>query len=98
VDEDLIVAARHVELHGDLASDPPELVLWGEGALDPAAAADPATMATVTQAIADVGAPTVAGAVLNDPDGSQHTSVLAFDGSGALVDRYDKVHLVPFAE
>ncbi len=98
VDEDLIVAARHVELHGDLASDPPELVLWGEGALDPAAAADPATMATVTQAIADVGAPTVAGAVLNDPDGSQHTSVLAFDGSGALVDRYDKVHLVPFGE
>jgi apolipoprotein N-acyltransferase len=98
VEEDLIVAGRHVEVHGQLGADPPDLVLWGEGALDPAAAADPATMASVTDAIATVGAPTVVGAVLNDPDGSQHTSVLAFDEEGTQVDRYDKVHLVPFGE
>lgn len=98
VDEDLIVAARHVQLHGDLVSDPPDLALWGEGALDPSAAADTATMEAVSRAIAEVGTPTVAGAVLNDPDGSQHTSVLGFDARGALVDRYDKVHLVPFGE
>jgi apolipoprotein N-acyltransferase len=97
-EEDLIVAARHADLHQDLAAEPPDLVLWGEGALDPAAAADPETMAAVTDTIATVGAPTVVGAVLNDADGSQHTSVLAFDGYGAQVDRYDKVHLVPFGE
>jgi apolipoprotein N-acyltransferase len=98
LDEDLIVARRFVDLHRSLVADPPDLVLWGEGALDPAAAADPTTAAAVTEAIASVGVPTVAGAVVNDPDGSQHTSALVFDGSGLVVDRYDKVHLVPFGE
>jgi apolipoprotein N-acyltransferase len=98
VEEDLIVARRHIGLHGDLVADPPDLALWGEGALDPAAAADPATAAAVSGGIASVGAPVAAGAVLDDPDGTQHTSVLVFDGAGEPVDRYDKVHLVPFGE
>ncbi len=98
VEEDLIVARRFVDQHRTLAEDPPDLVVWGEGALDPAAAADPATAAAVREVIATVGAPTVAGAVVNLPDGSQRTSVLAFDGEGNVVDRYDKAHLVPFGE
>jgi apolipoprotein N-acyltransferase len=99
-EEDRLVAARHIELHRSLAGGPrPGLVLWGEGALDPAAAADPATVAAVQDAIAAVGSPTTVGAVVNDPaGGDQRTSVLAFDERGRLVDRYDKVHLVPFGE
>ncbi len=50
------------------------------------------------RAIAAVGAPTLVGAVLDDPDGTQHTSAILFDGSGQLAGRYDKVHLVPFGE
>ena len=99
VEEDLLVARRNIEAHRSLGSHPGvDLVVWGEGALDPAALEDPATVAATQAAIAAVGVPTTIGAVVNDPDGSQHTSVLAFDEHGDLVDRYDKVHLVPFGE
>jgi apolipoprotein N-acyltransferase len=96
--EDLAVAALNVRLHRRLAEDPPDLAVWGEGALDPTAAADPATIGTVRSVIGEVGAPTLVGAVPNDPDGRQRTTVLLFNGTGELVGRYDKVHLVPFGE
>jgi len=100
VQEDITVARRNIEEYQTLAGQtpPPDLAVWGEGALDPGALADPATVASVRSAIAQVGVPTTVGAVVNDPDGTQRTSVLAFDASGQLVDRYDKVHLVPFGE
>jgi apolipoprotein N-acyltransferase len=85
-------------LHAALRDDPPDLAVWGEGALDPGATNDRATFDAVRRTIAEVGSPTIVGSVLDDPDGSQHTSVLLFDGSGTPVDRYDKVHLVPFGE
>ena len=100
VEEDLTVARRNIEEYRSLAGQtpPPDLAVWGEGALDPGALTDPATVAAVRAAIAEVGVPTTVGAVVNDPDGAQRTSVLAFDAGGGLVDRYDKVHLVPFGE
>jgi apolipoprotein N-acyltransferase len=97
-EEDRAVTGLILDLHRTLAANPPDLVVWGEGALDPGALEDPATMAEVQDAIVTVGAPTIAGAVVHDPDGSEHTSTLAFDAAGRLVDRYDKVHLVPFGE
>ena len=98
VSEDQGVALLHIAQHAQLASDPPDLAVWGEGALDPGAANDPRVVADVQRAIAAVGAPTLVGAVLDDPDGTQHTSAILFDGSGQLAGRYDKVHLVPFGE
>ena len=97
-EEDVAIAGAHVELHRSLADDPPDLVVWGEGALDPAAASDPTTAEAVRSAIAEVEVPSIVGAVANDPDGRQRTTVFGFDGDGRLVDRYDKVHLVPFGE
>jgi apolipoprotein N-acyltransferase len=98
-EQDLIVARRNIDLHRTLSGgDRPDLVLWGEGALDPVASSDPATVHAVRSAVAAVGSPTSLGAVMNDPDGQQRTSELVLDGTGGQVDRYDKVHLVPFGE
>jgi apolipoprotein N-acyltransferase len=97
-EEDLAIARAHVELHRELADDPPDLVVWGEGALDPAAARDGPTAEAVREAIAGTGVPTIVGAVSDDDDGRQRTAVLGFDAVGTVVDRYDKVHLVPYGE
>jgi len=97
-DEDVAVARLNIDRHLQLADDPPDLVVWGEGALDPGVTSDPLMMTAVSQAIATVGAPTIAGAVTDDPDGTQRTVTLAFDATGMVVDRYVKVKLVPFGE
>ena len=97
-DEDVAVARLNIDRHLDLAHDPPDLVVWGEGALDPGVTADPLLMSEVSRAIATVGAPTIAGAVTDDPDGTERTVTLAFDAAGRIVDRYVKVKLVPFGE
>lgn len=97
--EDLRVASLNVAAHRTLAGGtPPDLIVWGEGSLDPAAAADPLVMDRVRATIASIGIPTLVGAVTNDADGRQRTDVLLFDGDGGLIGRYDKVHLVPFGE
>jgi apolipoprotein N-acyltransferase len=96
--EDLAVANLNIREYGAIAAHPPALGVWGEGALDPGASADPATMTDVRNVISQVGAPTLIGAVTDDADGRERTDVLLFGGNGTVVDRYDKVHLVPFGE
>jgi apolipoprotein N-acyltransferase len=96
--EDRSVASMNAAANAALAAEPPDLAVWGEGALDPAAFADPVTRRAVRDSIASVGAPTLAGAVTRSRQGTERTESVLFDPDGRVVDRYAKVHLVPFGE
>lgn len=97
-DEDLAVAAAHVQVHATVPSDAPDLIVWGEGALDPGATTDAYVMAQVAAVVRSGGVPTLIGAVTVDADGSERTAALLYGADGSLVDTYAKVHLVPFGE
>ncbi len=96
--EDRAVAGLNVREDAQLAKDRPDLVIWGESSLDPGATTL-SFFPTVQASIASVGVPTLAGSVQPGPTaGSLQNQVLVFDGRGRVVDRYAKVHLVPFGE
>jgi len=95
--EDRRVAEMNIALHERLVGDPPDLAVWGESSLDPGANL-PDFRPLVQNAIRDVGAPTLAGAVVRTLGGRYYNEGLLFDGDGRIVGEYRKVHLVPFGE
>jgi apolipoprotein N-acyltransferase len=95
--EDLVIARTHARLHRTLRSDPPDLAVWPENAVDQDPQLEP-FRSIVGRAIRAVGAPTLVGAITNGPRGEQFNQSLLYNGRGRIVGRYAKVHLVPFGE
>src|SRR5262249_48040308 len=54
--------------------------------------------ALVTDSIRATGRPALVGAITGAFGGRQYNEGLLYDGNGSVVDRYRKVHLVPFGE
>ncbi len=96
--EDVAVARGEATLHEGLQADPPDLAVWPENALDADPRHDPLLGSIAERAIASVGVPTIVGAITDGPNGTFRNSNLLYDGSGRIVARYDKLHLVPFGE
>jgi apolipoprotein N-acyltransferase len=92
------IAENFAGLHRTLAPSPPDLVVWPEDALDADPARDPALGDLVSESIREVGAPTLAGGITGPPGGRQYNQGVLFDAQGLAIDRYSKVHLVPFGE
>jgi apolipoprotein N-acyltransferase len=95
--EDQAVAEMNMALHRTLASDPPDLAVWGESSLDPGANL-PEFRPLVVRTIREVGVPTLAGATVQSPDGRTYNEGLLFGSDGRVLGEYRKVHLVPFGE
>ena len=98
-EEDRAVATEVLRVHRELAEGPlPDLVVWGESALDPGATT-PEFLNEVRRTVAAVGVPVVAGSIQpGEGPGELRNTVLAFDRAGSEVGRYEKTHLVPFGE
>jgi apolipoprotein N-acyltransferase len=93
-----VVGENHIRLHRELASDPPDLAVWPENALDRDPAGDPALAGRVAGSIGAVGSPTLVGAITDAPGDRYYNQVLLYSGQGRLEGRYTKTHLVPFGE
>jgi apolipoprotein N-acyltransferase len=89
---------RRTETLALTPGDPPDLVVWGEGAAD----ADPLInldrQAAIARAGAAVQAPILLGATTRVDDTHRATEGLLFTLQGQLADRYRKRRLVPFGE
>jgi apolipoprotein N-acyltransferase len=95
------VFANHVRRTEALAGapgDPPDLVVWGEGAADADPLTNPDRLAAVTRAARAAGAPILLGATTRLDDTHLATEGLLFTPQGRLADRYQKRRLVPFGE
>ncbi|HEX2026131.1 MAG TPA: apolipoprotein N-acyltransferase [Actinomycetota bacterium] len=96
--EDTIVARSHADLHSRLAGNPPDLAVWPENALDRDPTRDPVLGPEVAEAIRSVGAPTLVGAITETRGGRLLNEDLLYAADGTVVDRYAKIHLLPFGE
>ena len=95
------VFANHVRRTETLAltpGDPPDLVIWGEGAADADPLANPDRLAEVGRAAAAARAPILLGATTRLDATHRATEGLLFTPEGQLADRYQKRRLVPFGE
>ena len=98
--EDTVIVDNHVQATLPLASNPPDLVIWPENAVDRDPFHNPDIQAKVEDTVLQVHAPFIVGAILDaPPDGTRFTNTnLLYDAGGQVIARYDKVHLVPFGE
>jgi apolipoprotein N-acyltransferase len=89
---------RRTETLALTPGDPPDLVVWGEGAADADPLANPDRRAAVARAAAAARAPVLLGATTRVDDTHRATEGLLFTPGGLRADRYRKRRLVPFGE
>ena len=95
------ILAKYERLTREAARDMPQLIIWPETAVPGYLGFDEPLTARVQQVAQSVKVPLVVGApmgTLNGQTWQLTNSAALLDASGAIVSRYDKLHLVPFGE
>jgi apolipoprotein N-acyltransferase len=95
--DEAAVFRRHVETTRQVDGHV-DLVLWPEDVVDVPTLAGSAEERTLQQLADDLDTTLVAGVVEDAPNGRFHNAAVAYGPDGTVVDRYEKVHRVPFGE
>jgi apolipoprotein N-acyltransferase len=98
LEEIVRIARNHAELERALAPNPPDLSIWPEDSVDVDPTRSEVFKQLVEESIRETGRPALVGAITGEFGGDQYNEGLLYSGDGRLVDRYTKVHLVPFGE
>lgn len=72
-------------------------VIWPEAAMPFLPLEQPEALAAIADVLPN-GATLITGAIRREPPDRMFNGALVFDSAGALVAKYDKIHLVPFGE
>ncbi len=81
-----------------LFGEPVDLVLWPENAADLNPLTNPDVAKALDYITEGMGAPLVTGTITQDSEGRIFNSLLQWEHGKGVVDQYDKIHPVPFAE
>ncbi|HLM63142.1 MAG TPA: apolipoprotein N-acyltransferase [Acidimicrobiales bacterium] len=96
--DERLVFDRHLEAT-DAVRPPVDLVVWPEDVVDVDGPIEESTEGReLVQLARRLGVPLIAGVVEGVDSERFRNASVAYDGDGEIVDRYDKVHRVPFGE
>lgn len=96
--EDFTIIDNHVrETQLLFNRSKPDLIVWPENSFDRDPRLNADVFDPVVETIHKIGAPLLAGAILDAGERFTNTNLL-IDPNGRIEQRYDKVHLVPFGE
>jgi apolipoprotein N-acyltransferase len=87
----------HVSTTMDLISEPPDLIIWPENAIDVDPYVNPDVLSAIESVTAKFSAPLIAGAVTRNTGQLENVSIM-YDVSGEVVSVYSKQYLTPFGE
>ena len=97
--EDFTIVDNHMRVTERLLGQPkPDLIVWPENSFDRDPRLNADMFDPVVSVLNRIGAPLLAGAILDAPDGRFTNTNLLIEPNGEITQRYDKVHLVPFGE
>ena len=91
------VMERYFKLTSEAKKDSPDLIIWPEASLPVVLEDEPVYYARLLDYTKTTARPLLFGAV-TDRKGSYYNSALLLSQEGELLERYDKLHLVPFGE